>query len=290
MAERERYVRSGGIRLRVLEWGRPSSDPVVILHGWGDSAATFAPMAETLAARWRVIGPDLRGFGGSGWADGGYWFPDYLGDLDTVMESCAGSAPCALIGHSMGGNVAGLYAGVRPERIRALALLEGFGLSAIAADAAPARYRDWLEQRGRAPLLRDFDDRAALLAHLRRLAPRAPDGVLDLVAEAWAMPVGQGAWRLRMDPRHKRLNPVLYRRDEAAACWAATTAPVLLVYGLESDLSSRVGDRDPVQAIAACYRDVRIGSVPQAGHMLHWEQPAVLAAMLGDFLAAVGGE
>ncbi len=273
-------LRTADCELAVWCWGPETAPVVVLVHGWADCGAGFGPVARNLAVDHRVLAPDLRGFGDSSWAAGGYWFPDYLRDLEAVFDSPLVRGPVTLVGHSMGGNVCGLYAGIRPARVASLALLEGFGLPNTCPSEAPRRYAQWLTQHAADPELRDFEDETALLRHLQRLAPRAERAVVAEIARCWARPVGGGAWRLKMDPRHKRCNPVLYRRAEAAACWRATRAPVLLVAGRESDFRARFGDLDPLVDAARHYRDVRIETLPGAGHMMHWERPAAVATLV----------
>jgi pimeloyl-ACP methyl ester carboxylesterase len=100
-----------------------------MVHGWMDVGASYQFVVDALTTdRW-VVAPDWRGFGltPSGGADS-FWFPDYLADLDALLDLLSPDAPVDLVGHSMGGNVAMMYAGIRPERIRTLVNLEGFGL------------------------------------------------------------------------------------------------------------------------------------------------------------------
>src|SRR5262249_61373974 len=111
-------------------------DPkLVLLHGWMDVSASFQFLVDALRGDWYVIAPDWRGFGLSQWVASGYWFPDYIADLEALVAQVSPDAPVNGVGHSMGGNVAGLYAGVRPARVAKLALLEGVG-----PPAAPGRH------------------------------------------------------------------------------------------------------------------------------------------------------
>ena len=262
------------------EWGDPHAPPIVLVHGWGDSGATFEFVAAALARDYRLIAPDLAGFGESPAARDEYWFPDYLQDLDGVLDATVGTAPVTLVGHSMGGNVCNLYAGVRPTRVASLVLLEGFGLPPTTPDEAPTRYARWLDQRHTTPALRDFDNLETLQRHLRRLAPTVEPEALAVIAQRWARPVGEGAWRLHMDPRHKGGHAVLYRREEAAACWRATTAPVTLVAGTKSDFFDRFNGFDPMADCAAHYHRCTSHWLEGCGHMLHWEQPLAVAALI----------
>ncbi len=272
-------VHAADVELATWCWGSPGAPTIVLVHGWADTGASFAAVASELARDFRVIAPDLRGFGESGWAAQGYWFPDYLRDLDAVFESSLVDGPVTLVGHSMGGNVCGLYAGVRAARIASLVLLEGFGMPDSRPADAPRRYAAWLDQQRETFSWRDFTSFGALLGHLRKLAPQAADEVLAQVAHCWARPV-DGGWRLKMDPRHKLMNAVLYRRAEAVACWQATTAPVLLAAGDASDFRDRFRGLDPLQDAATHYRTCRVETVARAGHMMHWEQPARVAELI----------
>ena len=268
------------VKLAVWHWGDPASPPIVLVHGWGDSGATFAAVAASLAQDFFLVAPDLRGFGESPATPGGYWFPDYLRDLDACLDAMTLARPITLVGHSMGGNVCGLYAGIRPARVASLVLLEGFGLPATTPAEAPDRYRRWLDQHHRPPALRDFVDESALFRHLQRLAPTAPEAVLRQVLPRWAVRLPDGAYRLRMDPAHKGVHAVMYRREEAAACWQATTAPVTLVAGSASDYLARFRGFDPLADCAQHYPGCTRHTLEGAGHMLHWEQPAAVAALI----------
>lgn len=271
------------VELAVWSFGDAAKPPLILLHGWGDTGASYQFMAPCLSDHFHLMAPDLRGFGHSSAPPGGYWFPDYLADLEALIQSLCGDDSCDLVGHSMGGNIAGLYAGIRPQRIRRLALLEGFGLDATRPDAAPSRYRAWLDAQQAEPRLREFSSQAALREHLRRLAPFALEETLEALCPLWAHPVEGGRWRLRMDPRHRWPNPVLYRRAEAVACWQEIRAPTLLVLGDSSDWPRRSVDPDPVAAFTAILPAARVETVKDAGHMLHWDQPTRLGRLLRDF-------
>jgi pimeloyl-ACP methyl ester carboxylesterase len=117
------------VRYHVREWGADGAPQLFLLHGWMDVSASFQFLVDALSADWRVIAPDWRGFGLTEWRGDAYWFPDYLGDLDAILRFYSPEAAVTLIGHSMGGNVACLYAGVRPARVRRLVALDAFGLA-----------------------------------------------------------------------------------------------------------------------------------------------------------------
>jgi pimeloyl-ACP methyl ester carboxylesterase len=197
----------------------------------------------------------------------------------------APGTPVDIVGHSMGGNVAMMYAGLRPERVRRLVSLEGFGLVTAAPERAPARYRDWLDQLREPQAASVFPSLEVFTSVLCKRNPRLPAARADFIARAWCEVLPDGRVRPRFDPAHKRVNPILYRREEAAACWAALRAPLLYVEGAESDFRSRLqGAGDPGR-MREWVPQLEPRVVPAAGHMLHHDQPAAVARLIEEFLA-----
>ena len=277
-----------GLDYHLTRWPGDDLDATVLLHGHGDCGATFQFMAEHMPARMTLVAPDWRGFGRTSWAPGGYWFPDYYADLDALLDQLAPDRPVDLVGHSMGGNIAMVYAGLRPERVRRLVCLEGFGLSRTKPDAAPGRFRNWLGQvreptAPTARILPSVDDLAAVLRkrNVRLSAERAA-----FVADAWSETLPDGRARLRFDPAHKRVNPVLYRREEAEACWREVRAPVMYVTGAASPFMERSRGESDLDAMRRFIPHLQARTINDAGHMLHHDQPENLAQVIAEFLAA----
>ena len=281
---RRTSVIAHGTEIQAHSWGPESGLPVILLHGWADCALSFQFMADLFDERYRVIAFDWRGFGDSQWAANGYWFPDYLGDLDGVLDALVPTGDVILVGHSMGGNVAGLYAGVRPERVRKLVLLEGLGLRSADPTEAPGRYRLWLNQIKQPFERRYYGSLDELADRVRRRAPQIDIGRARFVASHWAKLGCDGRYELKMDPKHKCVNPVLYRRAEVSACWSATTAPALIITGSDSDLKQKPWFDEVVDEFKACYRRCRFAEVGNAGHMLHLEQPADVVSLIVGFI------
>jgi pimeloyl-ACP methyl ester carboxylesterase len=270
----------------VREWGPEGGLPVFLLHGWMDSGATWQFVVDVLleqAPSCRLIAPDWRGFGDSAWCAHGYWFPDYLADLEALLEALAPGKEVVLVGHSMGGNVAGLYAGIRPERVRALALLEGFGLPEHRPEEAPRRYRAWFEQLSAPPALKAPDSIEEFALRLCQRHPNLPLERARFVADSWLRLAPDGRLAFRADPRHKILNPILYRLEEAKACWRAITAPCLWLWGEESEIPRQLAA--DWEARKACFRRWEGRTIAKAGHMMHHEQPEAVAQALGEFIA-----
>ena len=299
-ASSPRRLRIRGLDYHLETWGNTdlatADRPLLLmLHGWMDVGASFQFVVDALAERegaqrW-IAAPDWRGFGRSRSAADAYWFPDYLGDLDAIVDALSPDAPIDLLGHSMGGNVVMAYAGVRPERVRRVVNLEGFGMPATRADEAPKRWRQWLDELKVPSGFRPYADADEVAARLQTTNPRLSPDKAAWLARQCAAPDAEGRWHLLADGAHKRVNPVLYRADEAVATWAAIEAPLLWVEGAETDVSKWWGQRYPRSEFEArlahvprCERE----TLPACGHMLHHDQPERLAARLIEFLGRQG--
>ena len=296
-ASRSLFAELRGLRYHALQWGdasrvTPDRPPLVMLHGWMDVAASFQFVVDALAHDRFVIALDWRGFGLTQTPPtDSYWFPDYLGDLDAALDAPAlGLAPgqaVDLLGHSMGGNVVMLYAGVRRERVRRLVNLEGFGMPSTRAAQAPGRYAQWLDEL-RAPAgLKTYASLDAVAERLRRNNPRLPADKAAWLAPHWSRRRADGQWEILGDPAHKRVNPVLSRTEEMLECWKLIAAPLLWIEGDETEVIQRWAGR-----YSRAEFEARLGVVPRverqtvspAGHMVHHDQPQALAAHVERFL------
>ena len=271
--------------------GAPSgsaSPTVVMLHGWMDVSASFQFVVDLVPAHWRIVAPDWRGFGlTQRTAADSYWFPDYLADLDRLLEYISpDGAPVDLVGHSMGANVAVLYSGLRPERVRRLVNLDGVGMQGADASQAPQRYRDWMDQVRAGPVpLRDYDSLESVAQRLMKNNPRLSAAFARFLAPHWAERTAVGRFAPTGDPAHRLPNPVLYRLDEILAVWSEVRADVLWVMA-EHGHADRPYVQEPAYAERlARIRSLRRATVHGAGHMLHHDRPDAVAELLKEFLS-----
>lgn len=286
---RSEFVSLRGLRHHLRHWGPPDAPRLFMLHGWMDVSASFQFVVDALQREWHVIAPDWRGFGLTEKApSNSYWIPDYLADLDAVLRHCTPDEPAHVVGHSLGGNVAMIYAGVRPERVAKLVNLEGFGLQTTVPEQAPQRYAQWLREEQEPPAMGCYPSREAVAQRLKKNNPRLSDDKADFLSRHRAAQADDGRWHILGDPAHKRVNPVLYRIDEVLACWAQITAPVLWVEADHPHFHRWTDDRQATRAEV----DRRIATIPHvtratvenAGHMLHHDQPERVAGLIESFL------
>lgn len=299
MYQVQRAARSSFVPLRhlsyhVREWGtpRPGQSPLFMVHGWMDVSASFQFVIDAMTQDRHIIAPDWRGFGLTepGEVDN-FWFPDYLADLDALIDHFQPEGEIDLLGHSMGGNVVMQYAGIRPTRIRRLINLEGFGLAATKPEQAPARYAQWMDEmkalRQGEKALRNYPSAAAVAERLMKTNPRLSPDKAQWLAQHWARPNAQGEWAILGHPAHKVTNANLFHVEEVLAMYQRITAPVLNVEASENSLDTWWKGRftlDEYHQRIRLVKNLQTVTIEDAGHMMHHDQPAVLAQHIEAFL------
>lgn len=287
---REETVTVRGLSHRVVHWGEEGSSPVFLLHGFQDCSDTFQFLVDALPRSYHFIAPDWRGFGGSERNDAPYWFQDYLADLEGLLDHYSINH-ATLVGHSMGGHIASLYSGVRPTRVRRIASLEGFGLPRVDASAGPERLSRWLDEIRAGIRETHYDSWERLAKVLQHRNPRLTDERAAFIARSWTRPVAEGGFILRFDPWHRLVNPVLYRREEAEACWRRIEAPTLVLLAGDSEYRKRLGTHDgseELERFKTCFSKLEVHDFPSLGHMMHHEDPVAVATVLADWLHRQG--
>lgn len=116
----------GEMRGRI--WGPDQGRPVLCIHGWSDNSGSFNTLIPLLPSDWRCLAIDLPGHGFSSHRPAGvfYSFPYYVADMRRLVEALQWKR-FSIIGHSMGGNVAGMFSALYPEMVDALVLLDSYG-------------------------------------------------------------------------------------------------------------------------------------------------------------------
>ena len=297
---RSEFVPIRNLRYHVRLWGEPGAGktPLVLVHGWMDVAASWQFVVDALAGDYYVIAPDWRGYGLTEVPDtDNYWHPDYLADLDFLLDHYAPDEPDDLVGHSMGGTIAMVYAGARPQRIRKLVHLEGFGMAATRPEQAPGRHAKWMDElkayhRGEMAL-KSYDSLAGVAGRLMKTNRRLSQDKADWLAPHWARQEADGQWHILGHAAHKIVNANLYRVDEVLQSFAAITAPLLAVEASDDSLTRWWKGRytlDDYHQRLKAVSNVRMGHVSDASHMLHHDQPEQVARLLREFLGRVDGQ
>jgi pimeloyl-ACP methyl ester carboxylesterase len=284
-ASQSRFLTIRGLRYHVRTWGDPAAPALVMLHGWMDVSASFQFLVDALRKDWHVFAPDWRGYGLTEWPQEGYWFQDYVGDLDALLRALSPERPVDIVGHSLGGNVGGIYAGVRPERVRTLISLEGFGIPAGTDEQAPGRLAHWLDALVDPPSLRSYASFAEAADRLQKTNPRLRRDRAEFLAQHWAEQLPDGTVRLRADPKHRMPFPTVSRPGEWLATWRRITAPVMWVLATESHIKKwATASEDAWEERIAAVPNLTFETIEDAAHMLHHDQPEAVAELIESFV------
>ncbi|MGW0121502.1 alpha/beta fold hydrolase [Streptomyces sp. NPDC003327] len=245
-----------GRTLSYLDFGGPGA-PLLALHGHYNEASAFAPLAEALAPRWRVLALDQRGHGASDRAER-YGRDDYVADV-AAFHRHLDIGPVAVLGHSLGGVNAYQYAARQPDRVSTL----------IVEDIGAVVDSDWSFTLR---LPRHAPSRHHLAA---ALGPTAP------YLECAFRPTDDGGWAFSFDIEHTVASQKALNGDHWRD-WTAVACPTLLIRGTRSDELSAAHADDMITRRAGGARLVEL----PAGHVVHHDAPDLFAAAVADFLSA----
>jgi pimeloyl-ACP methyl ester carboxylesterase len=269
-------------------WGPGSDDPVLLLHGWMDCGAAWQLLADQLPDDWPLLAIDWQGHGHSSRRAGRYWFADRLAELDALLEALFPGRPARVIGHSLGGTVAMMHAGVQPGRMRWLVNIEGFGLPGRSGAEAAEQLRDWLAQLRAGPRPRRYRDAAQLAGALRLRNPRLPESHALFLAATWTRTLADGQLEMLIDPVAELRSPMRFARAETEGCFAGLRSPVLLLAGAESGYWPRLGGSGAPGRPLAGLPALQPVTIPASGHLLPHERPAEVAAEILRFAGRDG--
>ncbi len=287
MTPSEHTVEANGLKHHIIVW--EADGPTVLLaHGLLDIAWSWKLVAERLQAEgYRCVAWDWRGHGETEHigAGGFYHFPDYVLDLEELLPQLRRGPDDAvhLVGHSMGGTAAAMFAGVRSRELRSLTLVEGLGPKTHDFDGTPLKFERWLDQMVQ---LR-ADVRTSpypmqipqALARMRVHNPELPEELGLMLAEKSTRPVPGGrAWRY--DRKHWVTSPMPFRREIFDAFLGRIEVPTLVVMG---ERGFRLPDE---KERYACLRRGRFVEIADVGHMIHWLAPQALADHIAAFIAS----
>lgn len=266
---REREETIGRRRVRWLEAG-PGSDRVLVwLHAFPLSAAMWRPQLDAPPPGWRLIAPDLAGFGGTADHDGPPHVDDFADDLDRLLAHL-GVPPIVLGGLSMGGYAAFAMMRRHPERVRALILADTRS-AADSPDARANRARMLSVVRESGPAGVAAQMLTGLLGETtRRDRPDLVARVTALIEANAATGIARGIERLR-------------DRPDSTPLLKNIKVPALVVAGAEDVITPP----DEARALAAALPRGTAAIVPAAGHLSSLEHPQAFDAAVGGWLSEV---
>jgi len=266
-------------------WGSPALPPLLAVHGWLDNSASFATLAPLLCEHFYIVAIDLPGHGRSAHRPAGGWYHyvEYLADIQAVAAAL-GWKRFSLLGHSLGGAAASIFAAAQPEPIDKLLLIESLGPLTAAPSAALQQLRRGLDQRAA------FSEKALRVFTDTRIAVQARMQANDL-SEAAARALVErgltavpGGWSWSTDARLTLASPMRYSEAQIETILRGITAPTLVV--LAQPTTSYLPD-SMMQARAACVQNLQVAHLP-GNHHLHLERPEPVAAAIRAFCGLPG--
>jgi len=285
LSSRSEFLRVRGLRYHVRRWGDDRAPALFLLHGWLDVSATWQFVAAGLLPKFQVLAPDWRGFGFTEWPQDAYWFQDYVGDFEALADHYSPKEPMRVVGHSMGGQVASLYAGLRPARVAKLVLLDSLFLPDMEMKLAPKRFRAWLDELKDPPGQKTYESFAQLAERVRKQHPDLPPERAEFVARCWGREDGHGRISLCADPKHRMSGPGLYHADESVAVWQNVTAPTLFVDAGKSAFGKMLPPAE-LRRRRDCFPGAREVRIENGTHMLHFSAPEETARAIASFLSS----
>jgi pimeloyl-ACP methyl ester carboxylesterase len=270
-----------GMRLAARAHGPASGARVLALHGWLDNAASFDQLAPRLPGL-RVVALDLPGHGLSDREPAGsvYAFVDLVAQVHFAVRAL-GWSRYSLLGHSLGASIAAMLAGIVPDAVERLALIEGLGPLSEAPQHAPERFakslRDQEDKHGRAPPVHADVD-AALSRLGSSLARMSESSARTLLSRGLVATEGGVTWR--SDPRLRLPSRTRMVEEQVLAFLAAIRCPALLV---RASRGFPPNDEQYARRIATV-PGLRVVEL-DAGHHVHLDDPELVAAHVGPFLA-----
>lgn len=260
-----------------IAWGEGGT-PTVLVHGFLDHAGSWQRTAERLPGH--RVALDLRGHGRSPWAGpiDTYHVAEYVADLDALVSRLGGRV--RLVGHSLGGAVASVFAGARPERVERLVIVDGLGLPDGGEEARSrmVRFLDGVAARESGHALRVFPDLSAAARRLCNIYPFLPTDWAAVLAARGTRRV-EGGWAWSYDPRHLLRSPTPYRQDGHLQFLRAIRCPVLSVHPEGS-----LFPPENVARMESEIGDLRVVTLPGVGHMVPLQAPQALAEAIVAFL------
>jgi len=267
---------------RALEWGQ--GETVLALHGWLDNAGSFAELAPRLEG-YRVIAVDLPGHGLSDQMPLGSWynFPDHAWHLGRIVDGL-NLDQFHLLGHSMGGNIATLYASAFNEQLKSLVSIDAPGPISAQVDGTAKRIRDAIKARAKLNMQHNYypDLESALQA--RQNAGELPLSGAEHLSKR-GLTQDQHGWYWRSDRRMRMPSIQMFTEPQALEMLSSITVETLFVDAAEG---FKWAPLEVIKKRQASVKNARQIAIP-GGHHLHLTNPQPVAEAILDFWSGLTG-
>ncbi|KAM3864750.1 serine hydrolase-like protein [Diretmus argenteus] len=278
--------------MRGKVWGPDCGRPVLCLHGWADNCGAFNTLIPLLPQECRYVAVDLAGHGRSSHRPDGvcYTFPAYVGDVRRVVDALHWTK-FSIIGHSMGGDIAGMFSALYPEMVDALVLLDCYGFLPTDVKEIPKVMRQGMDEmlqfekrkEERKERVYTYEKAAERLLAAN---PTLSEQSVHMLLERGLSPVDGGVVFSR-DLRVNFKNIVRLSLEQSLEMQSRIQASVLLVLAEEgfNKIFSEPDQRKFAATLLQVFRDRSDVVVTVPGdHHIHLNSPEIVAPFVSDFL------
>ncbi|XP_066517305.1 serine hydrolase-like protein [Hoplias malabaricus] len=284
----------GEMRGRI--WGPDHGRPVLCIHGWSDNSGSFNTLIPLLPSDWRCLAIDLPGHGLSSHRPAGafYSFPYYVADMRRVIEAVQWKR-FSIIGHSMGGNIAGLFCALYPEMVEAVVLLDSYGFLPAHMKKINGNLRKGIDEM--IEYDKKMDERKervytyeAAKERLKAANPSLSDQSAQVLLERGVQQVDGGVV-FRRDIRINLTNIARMDVEQSLYLQEQIKAKVLVLRASQGLLKIFPQPKDLYSRLQKGWEATGSTIVTVEGdHHVHLNDPAVVAPVITDFLQSVAPE
>jgi pimeloyl-ACP methyl ester carboxylesterase len=270
-AMKKKAVLPDGETLAYIDTGTPAGPPVVLIHGYTDSARDWVPLMPYLSKRFRLILVDIRGHGQSSKPECCYTRLDFAYDIKLLLDSL-GIQRADIVGHSLGSIIAQTFAEYWPEKTRRVVLIASTG--GRPPGTAPPKFDFTTEIRKlKEPI---EPDSPFMIAWWDSPTPVDPDFIRRQRKDAAGIPLR--VWLAVLDQGLPSDN--LY--GDLQSTLPKLEAPTLLIWGSKDPIMEEPMRKTLIDALPAA----RVKVFDGLGHNPFWEDPEGVAAVINGFLEA----
>ena len=281
IAPASHFYYSQRLRLHYLDWGNEDSPHLMFVHGIRDHARSWDRVADTFQDTFHIVVPDLRGHGDSAWSLGStYSFLEYVCDIEQLVRQRS-LDNLTIVGHSMGGTVAALFAGIYPERVGGLVMIEPIGIYPELQSANPAMtLRGWIASNRdlAARIPKKYESVEEAFHRMQTANPHLKPDFARYLTIHGSHQNEDGTYSWKFDNHTRTGTPYEIPNRDMIALWERVNCPVLIINSRDG-YPHRIGHEGTLRH----FRNVKLEVLDDAGHWTHHDRLTEVSHLIGTF-------
>ena len=275
------------LRLHYLDHGDDSLETLFLVHGIHDHCHTWDWLATSFVDSHHVVAPDLRGHGDSEWTKGSsYTYLEHVFDVMKLLEQ-RNLGPAILIGHSLGGTIVSLVAGLFPNLVSKLIIVEGVGLYPRLTPGSPWNGIDrWAKDSellaSRSP--KKYESLEAAYLRMQEVNGHlTPEQARHLTVHG-SHQNEDGTYSWKYDNYTRLHSPFDISNDDMRNIWERIVCPTMIINS-KTGYPHRIGQ----DGTDSHFANLHMHSVSEASHWTHHDQLTQVVDFVKQFLEGDGG-